>query len=254
MAQRFKGKVAIVTGSSEGIGYGIAYRIAQEGGHVVITSRTEAKVAKAVSEIKKAGFSASGFVGDISKASDRKGLIQHTLEFKNRIDVLVNNAVSVDEKITAPLLGASSADWDKDFNLNVKVGWEFVKETVEHIPKGGSILFLSSIVGYQPGPPLSLYSITKTAVLGLSVALAKELAPRGIRVNTLSPGPIDTPAISAISKQSPGFTEPMKAWTLLKRLGTIEEMGAAAAFLCSDDAGFIVGESLIAGGGAGAQL
>jgi len=254
MAQRFKGKIVLVTGSSEGIGYGIAYRIASEGGHVVITSRTEEKVKKAVGEIKKAGFSASGFAGDIGKPSDRKGLIQHTLEFKNRIDVLVNNAVYQSDKATEPLLGATSEEWDKNFYLNVKVGWELVKETVEHIPKGGSILFVSSIVGYAPGPPLSLYSVTKTAVLGLSQALAKELAPKGIRVNTLSPGPIDTPLLSAGEKESPGFKQHFANLTLLKRLGTIEEMGAAAAFLTSDDGGFVVGESLIAGGGAVTQL
>jgi len=185
MAQRFKGKVAIITGSSssEGLGYGIAYRIAQEGGHVVITSETKARVDKAVNDIKKAGFSVSGFVGDIGKASDRKALIQHTLEFKNRIDeIVVNNAVYLDHK-TVPEASDVS---DSSFTFSVKAGWEFVEETTEYIPRGGSILFVSSVVGYHSDPSFSLDSLTKTAILGLSTTLAKELSPKHIRVSTLS--------------------------------------------------------------------
>jgi len=256
VGRRFVGKVAIVTGSSEGIGYGIAYRLAQEGAHVVINARRKELVDEAVKTIKKAGFAASGLAVDVTKASDRKALIDHALQLNlnGKIDTLVNN---VGTYVNTNLLDATSEEWDGLFNLNVKSGWELTKEAHSHIPKGGSVLFISSAGGYIPGPPFSLYGITKTLMFGLSAALSKELAPKGIRVNTLSPGPIRTPLITKTEE-----TEEGKAWigslsagVSLKRLGTQEEIGGAAAFLCSDDAGYITGESITAQGGSiGARL
>jgi len=257
VGKRFTGKVAIVTGSSEGIGYGIAYRLAQEGAHVVVSSRRKEAVEAAVKKIKEAGFSASGLVVDVVKASDRKALLDHTLAIGDRktIDVLVNNVGTGNQQ---SLLETTSEQWDELFNINVKSSWELVKETTPYIPKGGSILFNGSVVGYAPGPPMSLYGITKTLIAGLVPALSKELAPKGIRVNSVAPGPIFTPAFDRLKdiEVGPGvkFVDVIPTMTTLKRLGTIEEIGAVAAFLASDDAGYITGETITAGGGAGARI
>jgi len=250
VGRRFMGKIAIITGSSEGIGYGIAYRLAQEGAHVVINGRRNELVNEAVEKIKSAGLAASGMAGDIVQASDRKALIEHALKCggRNKIDTLVNN-VGIFKGLT--LLEASSSDWDALMDVNIKSSWLLTKEAHSYIPPGGSVLFISSAMGYsyRPGARGSLYAITKTLTFGVTQALSKELAPKGIRVNTLSPGPILTPLISGLQKQSKVEIKRLEDLTTLKRLGTLEEIGAAAAFLCSDDAGFITGEGITAAGG-----
>jgi len=257
VGQRFTGKVAVVTGSSDGIGYGIAYRLAQEGAHVVISSRRKGVVDEAVKKIQAAGFAASGLAVDIIKASDRKLLIAHALAVgdKKRIDTLVNNVGVYSSK---SLLETTSEEWDSLFDVNVKSAWELTKEAHTHIPRGGSITFIGSAVGYVPGPPCSLYAITKTLTLGVVAALSKELAPKGIRVNTLSPGPIGTPLLVDIQKSGEAgtqFIDGLTKQTTLKRIGTVEEIGASVAFLASDDAGYITGENITAGGGTfGARI
>jgi len=256
--KRFVGKVAIVTGSSEGIGYGIAFRLAQEGAHVVISSRRKEAVDEAVKKIKAAGFAASGLVVDIVKATDRKALLDHALAIgdNKRIDTLVNNVGIFYEQ---SVLEATSAQWDEMFNVNVKTSWELVKETYTYIPKGGSITFIGSVGGYNTGGPLALYSITKTLTAGLIGALSKELAPKGIRVNNVAPGPIYTPGVDKskdiLVAEGVKFVDVLPTLTTLKRYGTVEEVGATTAFLASDDAGYITGETVtVGGGGLGARI
>jgi len=258
VGRRYVEKVALVTGSSEGIGFGIAYRLAQEGAHVVINGRRKEIVQEAVEKIKSAGFNASGVVVDVCKESDRKALIEHTLKVgsHNRIDVLINN---VGAYKTLNLLEASSSEWDDLFEINVKSGWQLTKEAHTHIPSGGSVLFISSALGYVPGPPSSLYGVTKTLMFGVASAFAKELAPKGIRVNSLSPGPTRTPIIGRMEeskeKNVVDILDGLKNGTTLKRFATLEEIAGAAAFLCSDDAGFVTGEAVTAsGGGLGIRL
>jgi len=257
VGRRYVGKVAFVPGSCQGLGYGIAYRLAHGGAPVVIRGGRDEHVQEAVKKIKSAGFDATGVVVDVCKESDRKALIEQTLKIGgNKIDVLVNNFGAW--KATN-LLEASSSDWDDLFQLNVKSGWLLTKEAHTHIPSGGSVLFISSAVGYVPGPPGSLYGVTKTLVFGVASALAKELASKGIRVNTLSPGTTSTPLIARMEeskeKSTVDLLDSLKNVTIQKRFGSLEELGGAAAFLCSSDAGFITGEALTAsGGGLGIRL
>jgi len=148
----------------------------------------------------------------------------------------------------------SNKEWEEEFRVNVMVPWILTKMFLPYIPKGGAILFVSSVAAYNPGGSFPVYGISKLALNGLSFALAKELAPKGIRVNTLNPGPIHTPNADRAQLKVPGYMDWASNQTFVKRMGSIEEMGSTAAFLLSDEASFIIGEAISASGGMGARL
>jgi len=135
-------------------------------------------------------------------------------------------------------------------NTNVKSGWELSKLVHTYIPKGGSIIFIGSGVAYTPGPPSCLYSITKTLLLGLVIALSKELGSRGIRVNSIQPGFCET----ELMLKNPQIYTPYLSMFALGKISTLEEIGGTAAFLASDDAGNITGENVIVNGGFTVRL
>jgi len=251
--QRYKGKVIVITGSGQGIGYGMALRMAQEGGHVVINDLQQEKVDEAVNKIKQAGGSAIGVRGDATDLKVQSALVQTALQSHNKIDVLVHNVVTGLGAPSRILLEVNSATWDAGFK-HVKSSLELTKQAVPHMTTGGAILFISSASAYEPAFPIPLYAISKLTVLGLSKALAHELASKGIRVNTIAPGPILTPAMDLIKKNMPDFYSSMLRVPMMKRMGTMDELGATAAFLCSDDASYITGESVVVGGGGYSRL
>jgi len=245
--KRFQGKVAVITGSSDGIGFETARRLLSEGAYVVISSRKVAKIEKAVEQLKEEGFGdqISWIVCHVAKKDHRQQLLEHVKEKWGHLDCLVLNA-GVSPMIPK-ILRTDSKAFDKIFEVNVKSNMLLVQEFKSIMRKGGSIVLVSSVGGYAPGYPHPAYGVSKTAVLGLSKALAAELAPK-IRVNVVAPGMVKT-AFSRPLWSNKQLEKAVTSQTLLRRLGEAGEVASTIAFLLSSDASYITGESIVVGGG-----
>ncbi|KAH8037106.1 hypothetical protein HPB51_008530 [Rhipicephalus microplus] len=184
------------------IGYAIAERLAQDGAKVVVSSRKEDKVNQAASRLAAQGLDVIGAPCHVGKAEDRANLIKLVIDKLGGIDILVSNAGM--NPVMAPVLDTPEAAWDKIFDINVKSAFLLTKEIVPHLEKrgGGSIVYVSSIAAYQSFPLLGAYSVSKTALLGLTRAVAEQVAPLNIRVNCIAPGIIKTKFSEAVSVQN----------------------------------------------------
>ncbi|GFG38613.1 hypothetical protein Cfor_09219 [Coptotermes formosanus] len=250
---KLKGKVAIITASTDGIGFAIAERLAADGASVVVSSRKESNVTKAVEKLKASGYSVSGVVCHVSKASDRERLIKEAHEKFGGIDILVSNAAV--NPAVGPVLESPEDIWDKIFEVNVKAAYLLSKEVLPYLRKrhGGSIVYVSSIAGFDPLGLLGVYSVSKTALLGLTKAAAKDLAPENIRVNCIAPGVVITKFSAGVSTSHCSFG--------IKTIGCYEsllalpkEISGVVSFLVSDDASYITGETIVASGGMTSRL
>lgn len=250
MGRRFEGKVAIVTASTQGIGFGIAQRLGLEGASVVISSRRQKNVDEAVKKLKEQGIEVLGLVCHVSNAQQRKNLIDQTVEKYGKIDVVVSNAAANPSVDT--ILQTKESALDKLWEINVKTSILFLQDASPHFTKGSSIVFISSISAFEPPAGLAMYGVTKTALLGLTKALATELAPH-TRVNCVAPGFVPTHFAEYITS-NPTMRKELEDKTPLKRLGTTEDMAAATAFLASDEASYITGETIVVAGGAPSRL
>ncbi|CRK94633.1 CLUMA_CG008133, isoform A [Clunio marinus] len=254
LLKRLEGKICVVTASSDGIGFAIAKRLGVEGAKIVVSSREQANVDEAVNLLKKQGISdVLGVTCHVAKENDRTKLFDETIKKFGGIDVLVSNA-AVNPAVCSVLQSSEEA-WDKIFDVNVKASYLLAKEVKPYIIErgGGSIVFISSIGGYQPFDLLGAYSVSKTALFGLTKAASLECVRDNIRVNCVAPGVIETKFSSALYT-----TEAAKEETLntipMRRLGKPDEIGSVVAFLVSDDASFITGECIVAAGGAASRL
>eukprot|EP00261_Vitis_vinifera_P017444 XP_010647144.1 PREDICTED: tropinone reductase-like 3 [Vitis vinifera] len=250
IGKRFQGKVAIVTASTQGIGFSIAERLGLEGASVVLSSRKQNNVDEAVKKLKAQGIEAMGVVCHVSNAQHRKNLIEKTVQKYGAIDVVVSNAAanpSVD-----PILETRESVLDKLWEINVKSSILILQEAAPHLRKGSSVVLISSIAGYQPQSSMSMYGVTKTALLGLTKALAAEMGP-DTRVNCVAPGFVPTYFAEFLTKNAE-IKKDIEDKTLLNRLGTTKDMAAATAFLASDDASYITGETLVVAGGIPSRL
>ncbi|MFS7905029.1 putative short-chain dehydrogenase/reductase SDR, NAD(P)-binding domain superfamily [Helianthus anomalus] len=248
--KRFEGKVAIVTASTQGIGFSIAQRLGFEGASVVISSRKQKNVDEAVGKLKAQGIEALGSVCHVSNAQQRKNLIEQTVQKYGKIDVVVLNA-AVNPSVN-PILQTKESTLDKLWEVNIKTSILLLQDASPHLSKCSSIVFISSISAFQPPPGMAMYGVTKTALLGLTKALATELAPH-TRVNCVAPGFVPTHFASYITSSEIKRRE-MENMTSLKRLGTTQDMAAATAFLASDDASYITGETIVVSGGTPSRL
>ncbi|GMN36435.1 hypothetical protein TIFTF001_006018 [Ficus carica] len=248
--KRFQGKVAIVTASTQGIGFGIAERLGLEGASVVVSSRKQKNVDEAVEKLREKGIEVLGLACHVSNAQHRKNLIDKAVEKYGKIDVIVSNAAanpSVDS-----ILETQESVLDKLWEINVKASILLLKDAAPHLTKGSSVVFISSIAGYHPQVGMAMYGVTKTALLGLTKALAAEMAPN-TRVNCVAPGFVPTHFADFITKDK-ATRNRIEEQTLLNRLGTTNDMAAATAFLASDDASYITGETLVVAGGMPSRL
>jgi 3-oxoacyl-[acyl-carrier protein] reductase len=248
MSQRLKGKVAIVTGASKGIGAAIATQFAQEGAAVVVNYASSKEGAeRVVGEITRGGGRAVAVQADLSKPADIRRLFAEAKKAFDRLDVLVNNAGIYE---FAPLEEVTAEHFHKQFDLNVLGLILASQEAVKQFGRGGgSIINISSVVATSGAPNASVYSAAKGAVDALTRALAKELGPRNIRVNAINPGMVETEGVHAAGLSESDFRKQIEAQTPLGRIGQSQDIAPAAVFLASDDARWITGETLhIAGG------
>ncbi|XP_046448130.1 dehydrogenase/reductase SDR family member 4-like isoform X2 [Daphnia pulex] len=247
-----KDRVAVITASTDGIGFAMAQRLAVDGAHVVISSRHQKNVDEALAKLKSEGLSVSGMVCHAGVKEDRTRLIEKTVAEFGGFDILISNA-AVNPGGVKRLLNCTEDVWDKIFDVNVKSSFFLAKEALPHMEKRGkaSIIFNSSILGYTPNCGIDFmgaYALSKTAVLGLTKLMAMELGPRGVRVNCICPGLIDTRFGSAIT-QDERSKQLMQINCPLQRNGMPEEMAGLASFLASDDSSYITGSNIVAAGG-----
>jgi len=246
--KKLAGKVAIVTGASKGIGAAIAKHLAAEGAAVVVNyASSQAGADKVVAEITEAGGKAVAVQGDVSKKSDIDRLLAETKKHFGHLDVLVNNAGVYE---FAPIEQISEQHFRKQFDLNVLGLVLTTQEALKYFNgAGGSVINISSVVGVNPLPGASVYSATKAAVDAVTKSLAKELGPKKIRVNSINPGMIETEGVHNAGFIGGDLQKQVTAQTPLGRIGQPEDIGRVAAFLASEDSGWLTGETLVASGG-----
>ena len=248
---RLEGKVAIVTGASKGLGAAIAKYFASEGASVVVnyaSSKTGAD--RVVTEIAAKGGKAVAVKGNVGSREELAALFAEADKAYGKLDILVNNA-GVYEFL--PLEAITDAHFHRLFDVNVLGLIAATQEAAKRFgEKGGSIINVSSIVSLSPQPSGSVYAATKGAVDALTVSMAKELAARKIRVNTIHPGLIPTEGVQ-VNLQNGSYAEErmkkLKEVTPLGRLGTPEDVAHAAVYLASDESAFMTGEGIVLSGG-----
>lgn len=210
----------------------------------------QTNVDEAVEKLKGRGIEALGLVCHVSNAQHRKDLIKKTIEKYGKIDVIVCNAAA--NPAVDGILETKESVLDKLWEINVKTSVLLLQEAAPHLQKGSSVVFVSSIAAYQPPKGLAMYGVTKTALLGLTKALAAEMAP-DTRVNCVAPGFVPTHFASFLTRDE-STRKTLEEKTLLNRLGTTQDMAAAVAYLASDDASYVTGETLVVAGGMPSRL
>ncbi|SDJ63821.1 NAD(P)-dependent dehydrogenase, short-chain alcohol dehydrogenase family [Bradyrhizobium sp. Rc2d] len=247
--RKLQGKVAIITGGSSGIGLATAHRFAKEGAYVYITGRRQSELKQAVHLI---GHDVTAVPGDVQSLDDLTRLYARIGEEKGGIDVLVANSGFI-----APerLVDVTEANFDKTFGINVRGLLLTVQKALSLIRDGGSIIVISSIAAFKGIPGYTAYSATKASVRSFVRTWTAELKDRGIRVNAISPGPVDTPIIDSQAATKEG-ADAIRANFVravpLNRLGNPEEIAAAALFLASDESSYVAGIDLVVDGGMSA--
>lgn len=252
--ENLKGKVAIVTASTDGIGFAIAKRLAHDGASVVICSRKAQNVSKAVADLKAGGLTnVLGIKCHVASKEDRHTLFAETIKQFGGLDILISNAAVNPE--VGGVLDASEDAWDKIFDINVKAAFMLAKEARPLISKrgGGSIVFISSIAGYNPFQLLGAYSISKTTLFGLTKAAAQNVATENIRVNCVAPGVIQTKFSKPLYESETALETALQSIPL-KKLGQPDEIAGVVSFLVSEDASYITGETITAAGGMLSRL
>lgn len=240
------GKVAVITGGSSGIGLATAKRFVKEGAHVFITGRRQSELDKAKAEI---GRNVTAIQGDVADLADLDRLYETVKAEKGSIDVIVANAGFV-ELVT--LADATPEHFDKTFSINARGTFFTVQKALPLLNDGASIVLISSTAHLIGSPPHTTYSATKAAIRSFSRSWAAELKGRNIRVNSLSPGPIETPIIDGQVKtkeEADAMRAMFSAMIPLGRIGQPEEVAAGVLFLASSDSSYSTGIDLVVAGG-----
>jgi NAD(P)-dependent dehydrogenase (short-subunit alcohol dehydrogenase family) len=243
---RLEGKVAVITGGNSGIGLATAQRFADEGAHVFITGRRQRELDAAVREI---GKRATGVQGDVSSLADLDRLYATVRRDKGRLDVVFANAGVAS---LAPLGAITEEQFDTTFGINVKGLLFTVQKALPLLQDGGSIILNASIVASKGLEAFSVYSATKAAVRSFARCWTVDLRGRRIRVNAISPGPIDTPGYNTLGlteQQLEDFKKNIVTTVPLGRMGSADEIAKAAVFLASDDSSYVTGIELFVDGG-----
>jgi NAD(P)-dependent dehydrogenase (short-subunit alcohol dehydrogenase family) len=247
MSKKLAGKIALVTGGSTGIGFATAKRFVEEGAYVFITGRRQPELDAAVKAI---GANVTAIKADASKLADLDRLYAQIKQEQGRVDVLFANAGGGE---FAPLGSITEEHFDRTFDTNVKGLLFTVQKALPLMPDGGSVILNASIVSIKGMPAFSVYSATKAAVRSFARSWTNDLKERRIRVNVISPGPIETPGVAGLAEtaeQRQALYSQLVATVPLGRMGQPDEIAKVAVFLASDDASFVAGVELFVDGGA----
>ncbi len=242
---KLKDKVAIVTGSTSGMGRATAVLFAREGAKVVVTGRSEARAKEVVDQIKAEGFEASYVIVDMTDINSIKNIVDTTLKLYGTVDILMNNAGMLS---TTPLLDVTMKEWTDVFNVNV-VTPLYLTQLVAPVMKAkskGVIINVGSVAGAHAHHGMAAYVTSKHALSGLTKSMAWELGP-DIRVNGILPGAIHTAMLDSVGGVA--AVSGMVEVTPLKKVGASEEISTAALFLASDDSSFVTGQLIRVDGG-----
>jgi 3-oxoacyl-[acyl-carrier protein] reductase len=247
MSHSLKGKVALVTGGSRGIGAAIAKRLAADGANVAITYAKDAESASAVVKaIEGSGGKGVAIQADAANAEAVKSAVEKAVSALGKLDVLVNNAGTA---IPKPFVEATLEELDHILNLNVRGVFVTTQAALKHMNDNGRIILIGSCVGEKNMTPgLAAYAATKGAVKMFAQSLSREVADRGITVNNVQPGPIDTD----LNPAAGDWATPQISATALKRYGKVEEVAALVAFVASPESSYITGANLTVDGGTNA--
>jgi 3-oxoacyl-[acyl-carrier protein] reductase len=244
---KLKGKVAVVTGASKGIGAAIAKALAAEGASVVVNyASSKAGADKVVAAITAAGGKAVAVGGDVSKAAEAQGLIAAAIKNYGRLDILVNNSGVYE---FSPIESVTEESFHKLFNINVLGLLLTTQAAVKHLGEGASIINIGSAASRITPANSSVYTGTKGAVDAITGVLSRELGSRKIRVNTLNPGIVETEGTVSMGFIGSDWEKSLVAQVPLGRGGQVGDIAPLAVFLASDDSGWLSGEQLVASGG-----
>jgi 3-oxoacyl-[acyl-carrier protein] reductase len=244
---KLKGKVAVVTGASKGIGAAIAKSLAAEGASVVVNyASSKAGAETVVASITASGGKAIAVGGDVSKAAEAQGIIDAAIKNYGRLDILVNNSGLYE---FGPIESVTEEQFHKLFNVNVLGAILTTQAAVKHLGEGGSIINIGSGVSRLTPAFSTVYSGTKGALDAITGVLARELGPRKIRVNTINPGMVETEGTQTGGFLGSDFEKALIAQAPLGRTGKVGDIAPVAVFLASDDSAWLTGEQLLATGG-----
>ena len=249
MEKQLEGKVAVITGGGQGVGFGIAQEFVENGASVVLTGRRQAILDDAVARL---GPKSSGIVADVSKLSEMEAMFREVMARHGRLDAVVANAIT---NANGPLGTITEEQWDRTFNTNAKGVLFSIQPALRLLPPGGTIVVIGSTASVSPPPSMSLYGGAKAAVRCMVRCWIQDIKGSGIRINMLSAGAVDTPSLRSALEAASGAEKVDAAVKMmgegnpLGRLADPREIGKAAVFLASDASSFITGVELFADGG-----
>ena len=243
--KRLEGKIAIITGSARGIGYGIAEKFASHGAHIIIIDLFQEAVDLAVAKLKKSGYSAEGFAADVSKAEQIADIFKQIFTDHKQIDILVNNAGITRDGL---LMKMKEADWDMVMNVNLKGTFICTQKICRYMMKkrAGSIINISSVIGLMGNVGQANYAASKGGVIAFTKSAAKEFSSRNIRVNAIAPGFIETEMTKELPEK---VIEEYAKVIPLNKMGSIENIADCCVFLASEEASYITGQTIQVDGG-----
>ena len=242
---KLTGKVALVTGAAQGIGRAIGLLLARNGADIVVSDINLEKAEETAKEIRGIGPKAMAVKVDVSNLSDVERMVEDILEKLAKIDILVNNAGITRDKL---ILRMTEEDWDAVLSVNLKGTFNCTKAVIRHMAKqrSGKIVNIASVVGEMGNAGQANYSASKAGVIGLTKTIAREYAQRGINVNAIAPGYIETPMTEALPEKA---KEELKRLIPMERLGKPEDVAEGALFLVSEESSYITGQVLNVNGG-----
>jgi NAD(P)-dependent dehydrogenase (short-subunit alcohol dehydrogenase family) len=249
MGERLEGKVAIITGSSRGIGEAIAHEMADEGAKVVLVSRKIEGLEAVAKKIRAGGGEATPIACHVGHDGAREAMLEQTIDTYGKIDILVNNAAT--NPHFGPMLTIDWGAWDKTFEVNVKGYFGMTRLVVNHLQQRkakGSVINVASVMGQMAAPLQGVYGMTKAAVISMTRTLAMELGPAGIRVNAIAPGLIETKFARALVEND-AFRSMIVERTAVKRIGQPEDIAGAAVYLASNESDYLTGHVMVIDGG-----